>query len=220
MLPLSSTCIIIIRIYLPLDTVASAHDKLIVNKRPVNCRMLSSPWNRWRLTNWTCPAVRVGNVQSWLPWVELVLESCNMCIPVKVSKIPLTVKVGSKGEVHSTIGHEATEGSRAAVLNLGFTNSLSVDRLWGVHEFGWGKKLQLYFHKPLTEISRSQWPRGLRRRSTAVRLLRLWVRIPPGAWMFVCCECCVLSGRGLCDGLIPTVARRCVWSRNLEKRGG
>ena len=49
---------------------------------------------------------------------------------------------------------------------------------------------------------RSQWPRGLRRRSTAARLLRLWVRIPPGAWMFVCCECCVLSGRGLCDGLI------------------
>jgi hypothetical protein len=32
--------------------------------------------------------------------------------------------------------------------------------------------------------------------------LRLWVRIPPGAWMFVCCECCVLSGRGLCDELI------------------
>jgi len=30
----------------------------------------------------------------------------------------------------------------------------------------------------------------------------LWVRIPPGTWMFVCCECCVLSGRGLCDGLI------------------
>ena len=26
--------------------------------------------------------------------------------------------------------------------------------------------------------------------------------IPPGAWMFVCCDCCVLSGRGLCDGLI------------------
>ena len=51
-------------------------------------------------------------------------------------------------------------------------------------------------------IRRSQWPRGLRRRSAAARLLRLWVRIPLGAWMFVCCECCVLSGRGLCDGLI------------------
>ena len=41
-----------------------------------------------------------------------------------------------------------------------------------------------------------------RRRSMAARPVRLWVRIPPGAWMFVCCECCVLSGRGLCDGLI------------------
>ena len=51
-------------------------------------------------------------------------------------------------------------------------------------------------------LYRSQWPRGLRRRSATARLLRLWVRIPPGAWMFVCCECCVLSGRGLCDELI------------------
>jgi len=51
-------------------------------------------------------------------------------------------------------------------------------------------------------LCRSQWPRGLRRRSAAVRVLRLWVRIPPGAWMFVCCECCVLSDRGLCDELI------------------
>ena len=52
------------------------------------------------------------------------------------------------------------------------------------------------------KMCRSQWPCGLRRRSTAARLLRLWVRIPPGAWIFVCCGCCVLSGRGLCDGLI------------------
>ena len=50
---------------------------------------------------------------------------------------------------------------------------------------------------------RSQWPRGLRRRSSAARLLRLWVRIPPGAWMFVylsvvsvvCCQVEV-SARG------------------------
>jgi hypothetical protein len=48
----------------------------------------------------------------------------------------------------------------------------------------------------------SQWPRGLRRRSSAARLLRLWVLIPPWSWMFVCRECCVLSGRGLCDELI------------------
>ena len=30
------------------------------------------------------------------------------------------------------------------------------------------------------------------RRSAAARLLRSRVRIPPGAWMFDCCECCVV----------------------------
>jgi len=30
----------------------------------------------------------------------------------------------------------------------------------------------------------------------------MWVGIPPGARMFVCCECRVLSGRGLCEELI------------------
>jgi hypothetical protein len=39
-------------------------------------------------------------------------------------------------------------------------------------------------------------------RPVAARLLRSWVRIPPGAWIFVGCECRVLSGRGLCDELI------------------
>ena len=48
-------------------------------------------------------------------------------------------------------------------------------------------------------------------------------RIPPGAWIFVCCECRVLSGRGLCDELItrPEESYRlccvsCVWSRNIK----
>ena len=39
-------------------------------------------------------------------------------------------------------------------------------------------------------------------RPQAAHLLRSWVRIPPGAWIFVCFECRVLSGRGLCDELI------------------
>jgi hypothetical protein len=62
------------------------------------------------------------------------------------------------------------------------------------------------------ETCRSQWPRGLRRGSAVGRLLGLWVRIPEGAWMSVSCECCVLSGRGLCVGLItrPEVSYR-VW---------
>ena len=60
-----------------------------------------------------------------------------------------------------------------------------------------------YFLTLLMELRRSQWPRGIRRsKSAAARLLRTWVRIPPGAWTFVCCEYCVLLGRGLCDELI------------------
>jgi len=39
-------------------------------------------------------------------------------------------------------------------------------------------------------------------RPAAAHLLRSWVRIPRGAWIFVCCECRVLSGTGLCDELI------------------
>ena len=70
-------------------------------------------------------------------------------------------------------------------------------------------------HNHISVTCRSQWPRGLRRRSAAARLLRLWARIPPGAWMCVSCECCVFLGRGLCDELITrpeefySVVHRC-----------
>jgi hypothetical protein len=49
---------------------------------------------------------------------------------------------------------------------------------------------------------RTRWPRDLRCGSAAARLLGFLVRIPPRAWMSVSCECCVLSGRGLCVRLI------------------
>ena len=57
--------------------------------------------------------------------------------------------------------------------------------------------------------------RRLKRGSAANRLLGLRVRIPPVAWMSICCECCVLSDRSLCDELItspcePHTARACV----------
>jgi hypothetical protein len=43
-----------------------------------------------------------------------------------------------------------------------------------------------------SQISRSRWPRGLRRRSLAGGVLRLRVRIQPWSWMFivsvVCCH--------------------------------
>jgi hypothetical protein len=60
----------------------------------------------------------------------------------------------------------------------------------------------------------------LRRRSAAARLHRSWVRIPRWAWIFVCCECCVLSGISLCDELItrPEASYRlwCVVVCDLE----
>jgi hypothetical protein len=68
--------------------------------------------------------------------------------------------------------------------------------------------LHVYFrmvshHFPrIRVLHRSQRPRGLRRCYMAARLLRSCVRIPPAAWMSVCCECCVLSGRDLCNELI------------------
>ena len=67
-----------------------------------------------------------------------------------------------------------------------------------------GQNVECFLIKPRGIYSNrwSQWPRDLRRRSAAARLLRSWVRIPPGAWMFVLYECCVLSGRGLCDELM------------------
>jgi hypothetical protein len=54
----------------------------------------------------------------------------------------------------------------------------------------------------INSLGRFSWPRGLRRGSAAARLLGLRVRILPRAWVSVSCECCVLSARDLCVGLI------------------
>jgi hypothetical protein len=75
------------------------------------------------------------------------------------------------------------------------------------------------FEEELIQCSRSRWARGL-------RYLRLrWVRIPPWAYTSVSRECCVLSGRILCNGPItrPEESYRMwcvwVWSRNLNSDG-
>jgi len=41
-----------------------------------------------------------------------------------------------------------------------------------------------------------QWPRGIRRGYAVVRLVRLWVRITVGEWMFVSWEWCVSGASG------------------------
>ena len=48
---------------------------------------------------------------------------------------------------------------------------------------------------------RYRWPSGLKRASAAARLLGLPFRIPSGAWVSVSCDCRLLSGRSICDGL-------------------
>ena len=69
---------------------------------------------------------------------------------------------------------------------------------------------------------RSRWSRRLRHGPVAARLLRLLVQIPPGAWISVSWDYCVLSGISLCVGPItrPEQSYRiwCVWgwSRNLN----
>ena len=81
--------------------------------------------------------------------------------------------------------------------------------------------IQMIFCMEYRSLRWSWWPHGLRCGSADARLRRLWVWIPLGAWMSVCCECCVLSGRGLCDGLITCpeesyqLVCHYVWSRNL-----
>ena len=91
----------------------------------------------------------------------------------------------------------STETATPTQYRYGPHNDVSVND--GLHIRGWSHKIIILY---IILYCRSQWPRGLRRRSAADRLLRSWVPIPPGAWMFVCCECCVLSGRGLYDELI------------------
>jgi hypothetical protein len=55
----------------------------------------------------------------------------------------------------------------------------------------------------LKKTSPPWWPRGLMRGVAATRLLRMRIRNRSGVWMSVSYECCILPGRGLCDGLIP-----------------
>jgi hypothetical protein len=74
----------------------------------------------------------------------------------------------------------------------------------------------------IIQMCQSQWQRGLRRGSAAARLLEFWIRIPPGARTSFSCDCCLLSCRGPCLGLItrPQEFYRLycawVWSWNLD----
>jgi len=96
--------------------------------------------------------------------------------------VSITLRPGNHLSAHNSVYHKT----------LSFISKLHFE------------KLQLYCNEEFVifEKGRSQWPRDLRRRSAAARLLRSWVRIPTVERKFVYCWCCVFSGRGLCDELI------------------
>jgi len=133
---------------------------------------------------------------------------------------------GSMGDVAATLRTRSTNSSLTSARCNGFRAAstaspvhcvyslafeLSVNRNLKTHSTAARRANSVYREATaMTRVSfseitfiwcRSQWSLGLRRRSTVARLLSSWVRIPPGAWMSVCCKCCVLSGTGLCDGL-------------------
>jgi hypothetical protein len=63
----------------------------------------------------------------------------------------------------------------------------------------------------LLKSRRSQWPYCLRRGSTAFRLVGLWVRIPPGAWLSLLSVCQIeVSATGLIT-LEESYRVWCVW---------
>ena len=62
------------------------------------------------------------------------------------------------------------------------------------NDHGW-----LHFKTLYVDTRRSQWPSGLRWAFAADRFVGIRVRIPPGTWMSVSCECCAFSDRVLCD---------------------
>ena len=76
-------------------------------------------------------------------------------------------------------------------------------------------RIRVYFHRLYSAVAGPSGSAVLRRGSAATRLLRLWVRIPREAWMSVCFECCVLSDRVICFGLISRLDEYyrmwCVW---------
>jgi hypothetical protein len=79
-----------------------------------------------------------------------------------------------------------------------------------------------YLHFSYSDKSRSNWPSGLRRVSTADRLLGLRLRIPPGHGCLSVVSVVCLSGIGICDGPItrPEESYRlwCVLVCDLENR--
>jgi hypothetical protein len=92
---------------------------------------------------------------------RVVLEGCSKA---HILSISLPSRVGFKFSEHFWF-QETPEGNQDGVVGI----VIRVRAEWS------GLRIQCW----------SQWPCGLRRGSAAALLLGLWVRISPGAWIFV-----------------------------------
>ena len=66
-------------------------------------------------------------------------------------------------------------------------------KIWFISNISWSciDTCWFYFHSKICLLINLHSHILRLRGSAAACLLRLWVRIPPGAWPFVCSECCV-----------------------------
>jgi len=87
----------------------------------------------------------------------------------------------------------------------GLSGSINAGNFLTSYKFYWlaSQEGLCSMEQVISQWCRSQWPRGLRRRSAGRSPDEIVGSNPTGgAWMLVCCECYVLSGRGICDELI------------------
>jgi len=134
---------------------------------------------------------------------ELANEICAMWKQNAVKVIPILIS--SMGLIPKSLSQSLTR------LNLHPNTYIQLQKSvnsW--HMFNCKKLFKLQIRPPnltlLITTSRDRWifpsQSWEARNSMMMMMMIIIIIIPPAAWMFVRCECCVLSGRGLGDELI------------------
>ena len=165
---------------------------------PLSCAVVTKSWNLNFLEPsgpiWACNGTATQFCYRLSRWVEprfIARRRVYIMTPSEIEPATIRSAINCLNQLHH----------RVPLFREGHTSYFAFR-----YEISWSALLMILFNV----LSRSRLPRSLRHVSAVSRLLGLQVRIPPVAWMSVCCECCVSSGRGLCDDLIarPEVSYR------------